>query len=273
MSNKYSDGTQSAYAELPVDAAYLKWTRGNAALAAIAKDDPGAFYGGWRAFVKSMKDETDLPPLPIPVVTRVSQDGKHQYQVYATNVINFLPLVARTRFELRQETVNPETGRKFNKVVSVSPKRLEGYTPYRQVFGLVFAKDSNEYNPGVLKVFTWSSFIAFERAGRDWNKISVPDGMALVRRYGTLGENGAPSFEHFGQGYSTPIEAIGLNKPRFVEVTQDIDALWEGAQEWKECEVWNAVGEIEATPEPSVNVDDMNVQMQDADNEEDEFPF
>lgn len=251
MSDKYSDGTQSVYAELPVPAAYLKWTRGNAALAAIAESDPGAFFGGWRAFVKSMKDETELPQLPIPVVTRVSQDGKHKYEVYASNVVEILPLVARTRFELREETINPETGRKFNKVVAVSKKRMEGYTPYRQVFGLVFAKDSDEYSPAVLKVFTWSSFIAFEKAGRAWGSVNVPAGKALVRRFGTVGENGAPKFEYFGQGHSTPIDAVGISNPRFVDDTQEIESLWKSAQSWKECEAWNATGEAEEPVEQS----------------------
>ena len=244
MSDKFSDGSSSAYAELPVPAAYLKWTRGNAALKPLAQTDPGSYLGGWRAFTKSMKDNVELPALPIPIVTRTSQDGQHEYEVYAANVIQFLPLTYRTRFELREEVVDKETGKKFNKVVATSPNRLSGYVPYRQIFGLVFAKDTNDYAPAVLKVYTWSAFIAFDRAGQAWNKIAVPKGQALVRRYGTVGKSGKPNFETFGQGHSTPIEAIGLDKPRFVDITPEMDALWEGAQAWKDCDRWNAEGEV-----------------------------
>ena len=242
--NKFSDGSASSYAELPVEAAYLKWTRGNASLKAIADADPGAYLGGWRAFVKSSKDNVELPFLPLPIVTRSSQDGKHEYDVYASNVVEFLPIAHRTRFELKEETVDPETGNKYHKVVAVSNQRTPGFTPYRQVFGLLFSPDTDEYAPAVLKVFTWSSFIAFDRAGQAWTKVKASAGKALVRRYGTIGKKGKPNFETYGQGHSTPIEAIGVDAPRFVDITPEMDELWEASQEWKMCERWNATGEV-----------------------------
>jgi hypothetical protein len=249
--NKFSDGSVSAYAELPVPAAYLTWTRGNAQLRSIAKDDPGAYLGGWRAFVTA-QDGSELPKLPLPIVERVSQDGKHPYQVYATNVLSFLPIQHRTRFELRQTVKDEQTGREYSRVTMSSPERLPGYIPYRQVFGLAFSKDSDEFAPAVIKVFKWSSFIALNRAGEAWNKVDklIPADKALIRRYGTLGkkESGAvvPNFEKYGQGYSTPIEAIGLEKPRFYTITPELERLLEDSLAWKNCERWNASGKVEA---------------------------
>jgi len=247
MSSKFSDGSTSSYAELPVEAAYLRWTRGNAQLRAIAKTDPGAYYGGWRAFVKSLDrksgEEVQLPAIPIPIVERVSQDGKHPYQVYATNVLQFLPIQHRTRFELRRKVKN-EDGSEFDKVIATSRNRQPGYIPYRQIFGLVFAKDSDDFAPGVIKLFNWSSFISFEKSGQAWNKIAVPDGMVLVRRYGSIGlKDGSAKFEKYGEGYSTPIDPIGLDKPRLHPITDELDKLFDQSLVWKNCERWNAEGE------------------------------
>jgi hypothetical protein len=253
MSNKFSDGSASAYAELPVPAAYLKWTRGNAQLRAIAKDDPGAYLGGWSAFVKSFDGETELPKLPIPIVERVSQDGKHPFQVYASNVISFLPITHRTRFELREKGKDKE-GRDIERVVAIAKERRQGYAPYRQVFGLVYAKDTDDCLPAVLKVWKWSAFITFERAGQAWNKIKpVPEGKLLIRRYGTLGvkegDFTSPKFEVYNQGQSTPIEAVGTAKPRYIDITLDLDELWTASQEWTNCPRWNAEGKVEESEE------------------------
>jgi len=250
--NKFSDGTSEGYAELPVEFAWLNWTRGNAKLAQIKDTDPGAYFGGWRAFVngidRSTKEEYENPKLPLPVVQRVSEDGKHPYQVYATNVIEFLPIQHRTRFELREQTTDPESGRSYNKLVATSPQRKPGYAPCRQIFGLVY--NGEEYAPAVMVINKWSAFISFEKAGQKWNKIKIPDTKVLVRRYGSVGNkdskgNVTPNFEVFGQGRSTPIDAVGLDKPKFVELTKEMDELYEGSTAWKNCSMWNAEGEVE----------------------------
>lgn len=246
--DKFSDGTQSAFVELPVKAAYLKWSRGNAQMKAIAESDPGLYFGGWRAFVTAM-DGQELPTLPIPKVTRTSSDGQHDYVVYATNVLNFLPIQHRTRFELRQLAKDQETGRDYQKVIAVSPKRIEGYTPYRQIFGLVFSDDFELYAPGVVRVYTWSAFISFEKAGQVWNKVNVPSGKVLIRRYGNSGKDGRPEFETFGQGHSTPIRAIDSQRPHFFTITDELNELWDDSLAWKECERWN--GSAEDVNEPA----------------------
>jgi hypothetical protein len=235
--SKFTDGSASAYAELPVRVAYLRWTRGNAQLRLIAKDDPAQYFGGWRANVVD-KDGKPNPEIPLPVVERVSQDGKHTYKVYASNVIEFLPIQHRTRFELREKTKDPLTGREVIKIKATSKKRLPGYTPVRQVFGLVYNGD--KCAPAVIYIDKWSTFISFERTGQKWGKIKEPDGKALVRRYGTVGKDGLPVFETYGESQSTPIEAIGVDHPRFVDITPELDDLYEQSLAWKECPRWNA---------------------------------
>lgn len=240
----FTDGSTSDYAKLPVEVAYLKWTRGNALLAASIKTDPAAYLGGWSAFVMSFGDNpTALPPVPLPVVQRVSQDGRHPYQVYAAPVINFFPVQARTRFELRKK--EKEGGREIERVVAISRTRREGFTPYRQVFGLLYPPDmSGEPAPAVLKVWKWSTFISFEKAGREWNRVKVPTGKVLVRRYGTDGAEVdgmvVPKFNTFGGSQATPIEAIGLNDPIFVDLTSQMIELFNGAQDWANCQRWHS---------------------------------
>lgn len=245
MSDKFSAGVGSGYAELPFDVAWLKWSRGDAKLAQIADKDPGAYFGGWRAMVKN-KDDEALPALPLPIVERVSEDGKARYSVYATNVLNFLPIAARVRFELRQKVKDEESGREYERAVHVSKTKREGYAPNRQVFGIVYSADLKQMAYAVLVINKWSSFISFEKAERAWLKKSKSDSL-VIRRYGTTGEvdkkgNATPKFEVFGQSRSTPIEAIDLANAMFVKITPDLDKLYDSVLAWKECAVWNAEG-------------------------------
>ena len=247
--DKFSDGSSSGYVELPVPAAWLTWTRGDAKLAAIKDADPGAYFGGWKAFVKGRnEEEIELPKLPIPVVTRTSEDGKHQYQVYSTNVLNFVPVIHRTRFELRTRVKDEETGREYEKTAQVSKTRKDGFTPNRQVFGVVYSADLKQTAYAVLKVNKWSSFITFEKAGQAWQKIQK-SGHLAIRQYGTIGDKGAPKFDVYGQSRSTPIEAIGLSTARFIPITAELDAPYESVVEWKNCPMWNRDGEVE---EPAI---------------------
>lgn len=248
MDDRFSDGSQSSYAELPVKPAYLRWKRGDAQLRALINNDPALFFGGWRALVKN-RDGENNPELPLPIVERVSEDGKHNYEVYATNVVEFLPIQHRTRFEYREKVKDLQTGRETQIIRSVSRERKQGYTPVRQVFGLVFVGD--KYAPAVIYIDTWSAFISFERAGQKWGKVRAPEGMALVRRYGSIGttDKGSgklmPTFEVYGDSRSTPIEAIDIARPRFVKITKELDELWENSQAWRNCERWNADGRVD----------------------------
>lgn len=242
MSDKFSAGVGSGYAELPFDVAWLKWSRGDAKLSQIADKDPGAFFGGWRAMVKN-KDNEALPSLPLPIVERVSEDGKARYSVYATNVLNFLPIAARVRFELRQKVKDEETGREYERAVHVSKTKREGYAPNRQVFGIAYSPDLKQMAYAVLVINKWSSFISFEKAERTWLKKSKVDHL-VIRRYGTNGEPGknSPKFEVYGQSRSTPIEAIDVGNAEYVKITPDLDKLYDSVLAWKDCPVWNAEG-------------------------------
>jgi len=260
MSNeKFDDGSTSGYAELPVPFAWLRWTRGESKLAALKTADPGLYYGGWRASVTRTDPNTnethENPRLPLPIVERVSEDGKYKFQVYATNVLNFLPIQNRQRFELRERIKDPNTGKEREKIVAVSLEQIQGYAPSRQVFGLVFSANGSEYAPAVLFINKWSSFISFNKAGAQWKKSKAPEGMVLVRRYGSIGDaKGNPKFETFGgQGRSTPIEAIDISNPNFIKVIPEFDELFENSLAWKNCDMWLREGkQEEATSTPLV---------------------
>lgn len=244
----FSDSEGSVYAQLPVQVAYLRWTRGNAALSALAETDPGQYFGGWRARVKT-SDGEDLPPLPLPVVKRKSADGKASFEVYASNVIEFLPIKTRTRFELRETVNDPNTGAERTVVKAVAKERTPGYQPNKQVFGLLF--NGEKYLPAVIVLDKWNTFITYNKAAGKWDKVKVPAGKALIRRYGSLGrkdkETGemVPNFEEYGKSLSTPIEAVGLDKPRLIDITDEFVQLQYEAMEWADCPVWNKAGEVD----------------------------
>lgn len=250
MANKFNAGSESTYAELPYPVNYLYWKRGNAQLAHLKESDPAAFFGGWSASVQGKDGE--LPPLPLMRVSRTSDDGSATYERYSTNVLNFLPIAHRLRYELREKSVNKD-GREEEKVIAVSREYVSGntvgYQPHKQVFGLVYDADLTVNAYAVLKLNKWSSYITFGKAEGAWKKIDVSDEQALIRRYGTVGTKNksgliVPCFEEFNNGRSTPIEAIGLDKPYFVPVSPELDEIWEKAQDWAKCEKWNAAGKI-----------------------------
>ena len=256
MSNKFNAGSEAMYAELPFPVNYLYWKRGNAQLSHLKDTDPAAFFGGWSASVKGKDDE--LPPLPLNRVTRTSDDGSATYERYSTNVLHFLPIAHRLRYELREKSVNKD-GREEEKVIAVSREYVSGntvgYQPHKQVFGLVYDADLKVNAYAVLKLNKWSSYITFGKAESAWTKIKVTDEQALIRRYGTVGTKNksgiiVPSFEEFNNGRSTPIEAIGLDKPFFVPVTAELDEIWDQAQAWAKCEKWNAAGKVSVESVP-----------------------
>jgi hypothetical protein len=248
----FDEGSRSGYVEPPVPAAWIKWIRGDAKLASIKKDDPAAYFGGWRAFLqhkeKGSDTQVDNPKLPLPVVERVSESGEHLYKVYATNVLNFLPLNWRMRYEFREKIKDEQTGRETEKVVASSPDKKHGYQPNKQMFGLIFNSKTDEYAPAILFISTWSAFISMNKAAGLWKKLAVPEGKILIRRYGSIGvtKDGSvtPKFEIYGQGRSTPIDAIGTDKPRFIADNPEFDKLFDDSIAWKNCPAWNAEGKV-----------------------------
>lgn len=248
MNRRFTGGSQPPYEELPVKAAYLRWTRGDAKLRAVYKEDPTLYLGGWRATYKA-KDGTELPPLPWPLVTRATSNGKGSFQLYAHPVCSILPINHRTRFELRTKVKDPTTGQANWVIAAVSKAKVAGYTPVRQIFGWVYGKgDPKKGFPAVMVIGNWSAFISFERADGKWNKIAntLPEDEALIRRYGTLGyrdkESGIllPCIEERGDIRSTPIEAVGLDTPLPVKITPELDSLWKASMAWANCPRWNA---------------------------------
>ncbi len=257
MNSKFSAGNETQYAELPFPVNYLYWKRGNAQLAHLKETDPAAFFGGWSASVKGK--DGDLPALPINRVTRTSNDGTATYERYATNVLYFLPIAYRMRYELRVKSKNSD-GREEEKVTAIAKEYIsgahKGYQPHKQIFGMVFDGEGLTVSAyGVLKLNKWSSYLSFAKAEKKWMGIKF-DGqtLALVRRYGTVGiqnKNGitSPTFETFNEGQSTPIEAIGFENPILINVTPELDNVWEQAQAWAKCERWNASGNVAESSE------------------------
>jgi len=252
--SKFNEGYESSYAELPVPVNYLYWKRGNASLSGLRETDPGAFFGGWSASLHGRED--DMPALPLPIVTRFSDDGQATYERYASNVIKFLPITSRMRYELREKRADKLTGREVERVAAVSKNYTSGVTvgfqPHKQVFGIVYSDDMQSTGYAVLKLNKWSSFLAFSKAAQAWSRVKVEDGHVLVRRYGSVGvevqtKNGItvmPKFDVYGEGKSTPIEAIAVNQPIFVKITSELDGLWDAAQGWSACQKWNAAGQV-----------------------------
>jgi hypothetical protein len=246
----YDEGSRSGYIDVPVPSAWVKWSRGDAKLASVKKTDPAAFYGGWRAFLqhkeKGSDKMVDNPVLPLPVVERVSESGEHPYKVYATNILSVVPIQWRMRYEYREKVTDPNTGRETEKVVQTSTIKQPGYQPNKQMFVLVFNSKTDEYAPAILFLSTWSAFISFNKAAEQWKKVKAPDGQILIRRYGSLGVNAGatPKFEIYGQGRSTPIDAIGTEKPRFIADNPAFDKLFDDSIAWKTCPAWNAEGKV-----------------------------
>lgn len=267
--SKFTEGTELSYAELPMPVSYLTWKRGNGQLDHLKDIDPGAYFGGWSAMVEG--EEGAMPSLPIPIVSRRSDDGKAIYTRYATNVINFLPVAYRLRYELREKSFDPKRGRDVEKVVAVVKKYVKelhaavkgirsGYQPMKQIFGLVYSSDGKDSNPAVMKINSWSAFFSFDEAVKAWARIKIDENHILVRRYGSIGAKDKsgqvfPNFLTFNDGKSTPIEAIGVASPMIIPVTPELDQLWNDAQDWAKCVKWNAVEVYEhalpALPETS----------------------
>lgn len=250
MNSKFSAGIEATYAELPFPVNYLYWKRGNAQLSHLKDTDPAAFFGGWSASVKSK--DGDMPALPLARVTRTSEDGSATFERYSTNVLTFLPIAYRMRYELRAKSVNAD-GREEERVVAVSREYVsghhKGYQPHKQIFGLVYDSEYKTHAYAILKLNKWSSYISFGKAERAWLKVQVNEDQALLRRYGTVGTKNksgviVPNFEVFNEGRSTPIEAIGVDTPYILPVTDELDNIWEQAQEWANCERWNAAGQV-----------------------------
>ena len=118
----YDEGSRSGYVEPPVPSAWVKWSRGDAKLASIKKEDPAAFYGGWRSFLQHKERGSDKiidnPSLPLPVAERVSESGEHSYKVYATNILSIIPLQWRLRYEYREKINAMEPGPDLDRLVA-----------------------------------------------------------------------------------------------------------------------------------------------------------
>lgn len=257
------DGVATSFVELPVDCAWVKWTRGNGQLAALRDTDPGQYFGGWKSRVVKFggKDGELNPVLPYPIVERSTQDASATFDVYATNVLHVVIIASRERFELREEVMDEKLGFKVNKVRKVALKRQEGFKPNKQILGWAFNPTTEEHEPVLIVLDAWNAYISFNNASTAWKKATknVAPGMSVIRRYGSVGKAGKdgkvlPVFEKFGEGTSTPIEAIDIAHPRLFKVTPELLALQTASQAWKTDPRWLQEGKIGQVTEENDNL-------------------
>lgn len=293
MSNKYADETLQgdAYENLPV-AAFNKifWRSGDSRLSPLLTTDPGQYLGEFRSMVEMPatrdRDAIILPVLPWAVVTRRS--GRESYKRYSATEMSFRPIRARLRYVLYQRDeqgmkVKDANGRDVILSITKSFTKGSGYTPQKEVFGMVYAANGDFASYALLSIDAWSAFISYDRAVKEWEKVVAPDGQLVVYQIGTRGvtlKNGeiVPKTKTFNGGESVDIEALDTDKPRFIEVNEDFDSMWQISGAWATCKKWNAEIKVVKPAQPTaVNEVDLNAPLETSDNfpygtPEDEYP-
>lgn len=261
MSDKYQfeepeEGIQGSFAELPVPAATLRWSRGDARLRVLKDTDPGLYFGGWRTRVKKFKgkDGEKNPAVPLPIVTRTDTKGSSTFDVYATNVLHFIPIRTRMRFELREKEFVERLGFDAFVVKRISLTKKDGWSPMHQIFGLVFNATTEEHAPALLWVDMWNAHISYGNAFGVWQKavarLATKGVNTVIRKYGSIGklekDTGLmlPNMVEFKGGTSTPIEAIGIDNPRFYDLTEELQELQFGSLAWGEDPLWLKEGSV-----------------------------
>jgi hypothetical protein len=71
--------------------------------------------------------------------------------------------------------------------------------------------------------------------------------------------NVIPNLVEYNKGLSTPIEAIGIEKPRIVKALPEWDEYFDASLDWKNCPKWNTPGKANENADGS---DDSNPDLQ-----------
>lgn len=279
--NKYSDTTlvnTASFENLPVESFNkITWRGGDEKLSPLLPTDPGAYLGEFRSMVKTTgtpeRPSVTFPVLPWNIVTRRS--GRETYQRYSATEMLFRPIVARARFVKYERAdgfrVKNDNGR--NKIIATSaifPGKGSGFDPHKEVFGYVLDAAGKIATHALLVLDSWNAYISYNNAAKQFESVRVEDGKLVVLKIGTRGEvvNGEtlPKAKSFNGRSFVEIEPLDLNSPRFFDITQEFDEIWEAAQAWANCERWNASEIIHEQELPP---------MQEADElpAEDEHPF
>lgn len=255
MPTKYDDNTLQgeSFALLPVETFNkIIWRSGDARLAPLLATDPGQYLGEFRSMIdlpaRGDKEAIVFPVLPWPVVKRKA--GRENYSRYSTTEMLFRPICARLRYVLFQrddkgQKVKDENNRDVILSITKTFVKGSGYSPQKEVFGIVYDASGSPRTHSLLSIDGWSSFISYDRAAKAWDKVPAPEGKLVVYRLGTRGtkdENGdtITKTKSFNGGESVDIEPLDLDKPTFIQIDAAFDELWESAQTWKNCPRWNA---------------------------------
>ena len=273
--NKYTDQTLQgdSFEKLPVESFNkIFWRSGDSRLSPLLNTDPGQYLGEFRSMVEmpATKDREaiTLPVLPWKVVRRKS--GRESYTRYSATEMSFRPIRARLRYVLFERDgqgmkIKDANGRDVILSITKTFVKGSGFTPQKEVFGMVYDDNGDFATYALLSIDAWSSFISYDRAAKEYEKVVAPEGQLVVYRLGTRGitlPDGdiTPKTKTFNGGESVDIEALDLDSPSFIEVTEDFDNLWNAAEAWANCKKWNAeskpktqapvepVGEINVTP-------------------------
>jgi len=282
MSNKYTDQTLQgdAYEVLPVPSFNkIFWRSGDSRLSPLLGTDPGQYLGEFRSMTKMPatkdREEIILPVLPWKIVTRKA--GRESYTRYSATEMSFRPIRARLRYVLFQrdsQGIKAKDANGRDVILSITKTFVKGsgFTPQKEVFGMVFDDAGVFSTYALLSIDAWSSFISYDRAVKEYEKIAVPDGQLVVYRIGTRGitlNTGevVPKTRTFGGGESVDIEALDLDNPYFMDITDDFDNIWNAAEKWSSCKKWNAeTAKAKEAPVTSIGEVDMNTVLEVSDN-------
>jgi hypothetical protein len=251
---KFSDPTLQgeSFAMLPVERFNkIMWRSGDPDLYVLLANDPGKYLGEFRSMLDlpatADREAIVFPVLPWPVMKRKA--GRDTYSRYSTTEMLFRPITARLRFVLYARDGQGNKIKENNRDVIVSVTKHfvkgSGYSPQKEVFGLVYDSKGNFATHGLLSLDGWSSYISYDRAAKEWDKIATPDGKLVIYRLGTRGtkdNNGETIIKAktFNGGSSVDIEPLDLATPMLMQVDEAFETLWTKAQEWATCPRWNA---------------------------------
>jgi hypothetical protein len=191
--------------------------------------------------------EIVLPVLPWDVVTR--KKGRETYQRYSATEMVFRPIRSRLRYVFYKrdgQGQKEKDDKNHDIILSVTKSFVKGsgYVPQKEVFGIVCDDTGKQATYALLSIDSWSAYISYDRAAKEFEKIVPPEGFIVAYKIGTRGVNDGdtvvPKTKSYNGGESVDIEALDLDRPIHIKITDEFDAIWEASESWANCKKWNA---------------------------------
>lgn len=264
--SKYSDttlGNTATFENLPVESFNkITWRSGDDKLSLLLSTDPGLYLGEFRSMVKTTatpdKAEVVYPVLPWKVVTRKS--GRETYERYSATEMLWRPITARVRFvKYERGADDKRVKNESNRYVIAAtakdfPGKGSGFEPQKEVFGMVLDLAGKFATYGLLFLDSWNAYLSYNNSIAKFDKLPVPDGKLMIYKIGTRGEmvNGeiVQKAKKFNGNSQVEIEPLDIAQPRYFDLTDEFDAIWEKSQAWAKCPRWNPQKQVEI-PEPT----------------------